>query len=440
LQSSTDQLGLLNHLQKKILITLGLLAVFRIGVHIPIPGVDTVALRQFFANQGGNLLSMFNMFSGGALERFSIFALGVMPYISASIVSQMLTVMVPRLEALSKEGAAGRKKISQYTRYATIALAAVQGLMIARTLQNSDFNGVPLVADGGLWWITLTVLALVAGTAFVMWLGEQITEKGVGNGISLIIFAGIVAGLPAVVGNTYSQYTNQQLDLLRITVIIAMCVVVVAGVVFMESGSRQVPIRYAKRQVGGRVMAGQQSHLPLRVNASGVIPPIFASSILQFPLTIAAFSPESSVAEMISTYMIPGEWLYNTVYVIGVIFFAFFYTRIVFKTDDVAENLKRNGGFIPGIRPGVRTSEYLSKLVDRLTMSGAIYLAIVCILPTVFTGQFNVQFYFGGTSLLIAVGVALETFRQIEAHRQSLRYEAFMKNTRQEKKRRLTIR
>ena len=428
--------NVLNHLQKRILFTLGFLAIYRIGVHIPIPGVDTVALRQFFANQGGNLLSMFNMFSGGALERFSVFALGVMPYISASIIAQLLTVVVPKLEALSKEGQSGRKKITQYTRYGTIFLAVIQGFMIARTLQVADFNDAPLVAQGGVGWMLITVLSLVAGTAFVMWLGEQITDRGVGNGISLIIFAGIVAGLPSVLGNTYTQYTNEQLDLLRILIIIGVCVFVVAGVVFVESGARQVPIQYAKRQVGRKIFSGQQSHLPLRVNASGVIPPIFASSLLQFPLTVAAFSPESKMAEIINTYMIPGGWLYNTVYVTGVIFFAFFYTKIVFKTDDVAENLKKNGGFIPGIRPGARTAEYLDVLVDRLTMAGSLYLAVICVLPTLLTGQFNVQFYFGGTSLLIVVGVALETFRQIEGHRQSLRYEAFMKSSKNEKRRR----
>ena len=426
----------LNHLQKRILFTLGFLAIYRIGVHIPIPGVDTVALRQFFAYQGGNLLSMFNMFSGGALERFSVFALGVMPYISASIIAQLLTVVVPKLEALSKEGASGRKKITQYTRYGTIFLAVIQGFMIARTLQVADFNDAPLVAQGGIGWMLITVLSLVAGTAFVMWLGEQITDRGVGNGISLIIFAGIVAGLPSVLGNTYSQYTNEQLDLLRILIIIGVCIFVVAGVVFMETGARRVPIQYAKRQMGRQTFSGQQSHLPLRVNASGVIPPIFASSLLQFPLTVAAFSPESTMAEIINTYMIPGGWLYNTVYVAGVIFFAFFYTKIVFKTDDVAENLKKNGGFIPGIRPGARTAEFLDVLVDRLTMAGAIYLAVICVLPTILTGQFNVQFYFGGTSLLIVVGVALDTFRQIEGHRQSLRYESYMKSAKSSRKRR----
>jgi preprotein translocase subunit SecY len=432
--------GGLNHLQKKILFTLGFLAIYRVGVHIPIPGVDTDALSQFFAGQGGNLLSMFNMFSGGALERFSVFALGVMPYISASIISQLLTVVVPQLESLSKEGEAGRKKINQYTRYGTILLAVVQGLMIANTLEGSDFNGSPLVADGGAGWKAMTVLSLTAGTAFVMWLGEQMTERGVGNGISLIIFAGIVAGLPSVIGNTYTQYNSQQMDLFRILLIVGVCVVVVAGVVFIETGARQVPVQYAKRQVGRMVYGGQQSHLPIKVNASGVIPPIFASSLLQFPVTVAAVKPESWISDFINTYMGPGGWIYNLIYVVFIMFFSFFYTKIVFKTDEVAENLKKNGGFIPGIRPGARTAEYLDKIVDRLTLFGAIYLSAICVLPTILTGQFNIQFYFGGTSLLIVVGVALETFRQIEAHRQSLRYDAYMKSTGKAGKRRLPTR
>lgn len=432
--------GGLNHLQKKILFTLGFLAIYRVGVHIPIPGVDTEALGQFFAGQGGNLLSMFNMFSGGALERFSVFALGVMPYISASIISQLLTVVVPQLEALSKEGDAGRKKINQYTRYGTILLAVVQGYMIANTLEGSDFNGVPLVADGGLGWKAMTVLSLTAGTAFVMWLGEQMTERGVGNGISLIIFAGIVAGLPSVIGNTYTQYNSQQMDLFRILLICAVCVVVIAGVVFIETGARQVPVQYAKRQVGRMVYGGQQSHLPIKVNASGVIPPIFASSLLQFPVTVAAVSPDSMLSDFINTFMAPGGWIYNLIYVVFIIFFCFFYTKIVFKTDEVAENLKKNGGFIPGIRPGARTAEHLDKIVDRLTLFGAIYLSAICVLPTILTGEFNIQFYFGGTSLLIVVGVALETFRQIEAHRQSLRYDAYMKSSGKAGKRRLPTR
>jgi preprotein translocase subunit SecY len=420
----------MNHLQKKIFFTLGFLAIYRIGVHIPIPGVDAEQLANFFSSQGGNMFGMLNMFVGGALERFSIFALGVMPYISASIIAQLLTVVIPQLEQLSKEGEAGRKKITQYTRYATVLLAIVQGFMIANTLEGSSPSGAPLVLDGGMGWTIMTVLSLTAGTCFVMWLGEQITDKGVGNGISLIIFAGIVAGLPSAIANTYRQYTNAELDVFLAVVLIAIIIAVTAAVVFFEQGARQIPIQYAKRQVGRRQYGGQSSHLPMRVNSSGVIPPIFASSLLQFPVTIAAVSPNSALANFINTVFVPGGWLYNLVYIVMIIFFAYFYTSIVFKPDDIAENLKKHGGYIPGIRPGARTSDYLSRVSSRLTFSGAIYLALVCVVPTVLAGQFNVQFYFGGTSLLIVVGVALDTFRQIEAHRQSLRYDAFLKRSR----------
>jgi preprotein translocase subunit SecY len=416
-----------NHLQKKIFFTLGFLALYRIGVHVPIPGVDTARLGDFFSSQGANLFGMLNMFAGGALERFSIFALGVMPYISASIIAQLLTVVVPHLEALSKEGDAGRKKITQYTRYGTIILALIQGVMIANTLKTAEFGGGALVPDGGTAWLVMTALSLTAGTAFVMWLGEQITDKGVGNGISLIIFAGIVAGLPSVIGNTYSKYNSAEMDFLTIALLSVVVVLVTAGVVFIEQGARQIPIQYAKRQVGKRVYGGQSSHLPMRVNTAGVIPPIFASSLLQLPVTVAAVSGDSPFGQFVNTVFIPGGWLYNIVYLGLIIFFAYFYTSIQFKPDDIAENLKKHGGFIPGIRPGARTSEYLGKAISRLTLTGALYLAAICLVPSIITDKFDVQFYFGGTSLLIIVGVALETFRQIDAHRQSLRYDSFMK-------------
>jgi preprotein translocase subunit SecY len=421
--------GTLNHLQKKILFTLGFLALYRIGVHIPIPGVDTAALADFFKGQGGNLFGMFNVFSGGALQRFSVCALGIMPYISSSIIAQLLTVVVPHLEQLSKEGEAGRKKVNQYTRYGAIVLALVQGVMIANTLESSSFQGRGLVLEPGAGWVALTVLSLTAGTAFIMWLGEQITERGVGNGMSLIIFAGIVATIPNVVTNTYTQYNNAEMDLARILLILGVCLVVTAGVVFIEQGARQVPIQYAKRQVGRKVYGGQNSHLPIRVNSAGVIPPIFASSLLQFPVTLQRFAKEGVLAQWIGVLFAPGGWFYNFIYVVMIIFFAFFYTSITFKADDIAENLKKYGGFIPGIRPGARTSEFLHRVTNRLTLVGGIYLATLCVLPSVLTSKFNVQFYFGGTSLLIVVGVALETFRQIDAHRQSLRYDSFLKGT-----------
>ncbi|MGE0171542.1 MAG: preprotein translocase subunit SecY [Oligoflexales bacterium] len=417
----------LNHLQRKILYTLGFLALYRVGVHVPVPGVDATALGEFFRSQGANLFGMFNMFSGGALQRFSIFALGVMPYITASIIAQLLTVVVPHLEALSKEGDAGRKKITQYTRYGTVLLSLVQGTMIAKTLASADFGGGRLVVDPSTGWLALTALSLTAGTAFVMWLGEQITDKGVGNGMSLIIFCGIVAGLPGIITNTYGKYNSAEMEMAQIFLLVGVVIAVTAGVVFMEQGARQVPVQYAKRQVGRRVYGGQTSHLPIRINSAGVIPPIFASSLLQLPVTIASLSKGSVLASIINTVFIPGGWLYNLVYSALIIFFAFFYTSIQFKPDDIAENLKKHGGFIPGIRPGARTSEYLDKVITRLTLAGSFYLAAICLIPSIITDKFNVQFYFGGTSLLIVVGTALETFRQIDAHRQSLRYEAFMK-------------
>ena len=421
--------GTLNHLQKKLLWTLAFLGIWRVGVHIPIPGVDANALTQFFQSQGANMFGMFNMFSGGALQRFSVCALGVMPYISASIIAQLLTVVVPHLEQLSKEGEAGQKKINDYTRYGSVILAVVQGFMIANTMSGNAFGGHSLVINPGWGWKLMTVLGLTAGSAFVMWLGEQITDRGVGNGMSLIIFCGCIASLPSVITGTYKQYANAEMDLGRIMLIIAICAVITCGVTFIEQGARQVPIQYAKRQVGRKVYGGQNSHLPIRVNASGVIPPIFASSLLQFPVTIQGLWPDTPIGSALNVLFHPGGWFYNFIYVAMIIFFSYFYTAITFKTDDIAENLKKHGGFIPGIRPGARTAEYLHKVVNRLTLVGAIYLSALCVLPSILSSQFNVQFYFGGTTLLIVVGVALETFRQIDAHRQSLRYDSFLKGT-----------
>lgn len=427
ISSLTEGFG--NQLTKKILFTLGFLAIYRIGVHVPIPGVNSEALSEFFKNQGGNLLGMFNMFSGGAAARFSIFALGVMPYISASIIVQLLTVIVPHLESLSKEGDAGRKKINQYTRYGTIVIAVVQGFMIARTVASSSVGATSFVADPSTSWAVMTAISLTAGSAFVMWLGEQITDRGVGNGISLIIFCGIVAGLPNVIGNTFTKANKGEMEIAQIAILLAVVLLITAGVVFMEQAARQIPIQYAKRQVGNRVYGGQTSHLPIRINTAGVIPPIFASSLLQIPITVGQFAKTGWVANVINGVLIPGGWLYNLVYLSLIVFFSFFYTSIQFKPDDIAENLKKHGGFVPGIRPGARTSEFLGRVINRLTLTGAIYLSAICLIPSIITDSFNVQFYFGGTSLLIIVGTALETFRQIDAHRQSLRYEAFMKST-----------
>ena len=352
-----------------------------------------------------------------------------MPYISASIIVQLLTVIVPHLEALSKEGDAGRKKITQYTRYGTIVIALVQGFMIARTVASSNTGGAAFVNDPSTTWAIMTAISLTAGTAFVMWLGEQITDRGVGNGISLIIFCGIVAGLPSIIANTYSKFNSSEMELGQIAILVLVVLLITAGVVFMEQAARQIPIQYAKRQVGNRVYGGQTSHLPIRINTAGVIPPIFASSLLQIPITIGQFAKTGWVANVINGILIPGGWLYNLIYLALIIFFSYFYTSIQFKPDDIAENLKKHGGFVPGIRPGARTSEFLGKVINRLTLTGALYLSAICLIPSIITDSFNVQFYFGGTSLLIIVGTALETFRQIDAHRQSLRYEAFMKST-----------
>lgn len=426
----------MNHLQKKILYTLGFLALYRIGVAVPVPGVDAQALASFFESQqkaGGTFFGLFNMYAGGALERFSVFALGVMPYISASIVAQLLTVVVPALEQLSKEGEAGRRKITQYTRYGTIVLALIQGFTLAKTLSSGMLNsgGVSLVPDAGVTWLVLTTISLTAGTAFVMWLGEQITDRGVGNGISLIIFAGIVATFPSHIRETYQAVNSgQSMGWAQVALLCALGIAICAGVVFVEQGARLIPVQYAKRQVGRQQFSGQTTHLPVKINSAGVIPPIFASSLLQFPATIAMASPDGWFSIWVNKYFAYGQWLHNIAYLALIIFFAFFYTSITFKPDDIAENLQKNGGSILGIRPGPRTSEYLSRIISRLTLAGAVYLAIVCITPTVMTNRFGIQFAFGGTSLLIVVGVALDTFRQIEAHRQSLRYDAFLKTSR----------
>jgi len=417
----------MNQLQQRILFTLAFIGLYRVGVHIPIPGVDGDALATFFQQQGANLFGTLNMFTGGALERFSVVALGVMPYISASIIFQLLTVAVPHLEQLRKEGQTGQQKINQYTRYATMGLAIVQGFFISRSLSGQVFAGKALVMDPGFGWILLSTLSLTAGTAFVMWLGEKITDHGVGNGISLIIMAGIIASLPSVLANTYQQHTMSEIDTSTILFILFVIVLITAGVVFMEQASRRIPVEYARRQVGNKVYQGQNTYLPLRINAAGVIPPIFASSLLQFPSTFVSFAPQGGWADVLRDTLAPTGYVFNLIYAVLVIFFTFFYVSITFKPDDIAENLKKNGGFIPGIRPGARTSEFLQKISDRLTCIGSVYLAFICVFPVFLTARFNIPFAFGGTSLLIVVGVALDTFRQLEAHRQSLRYDTFLK-------------
>ena len=413
-----------------MLFTLGMLAVYRLGVHVPTPGIDRQAMAAFFEQQKGNLLGFLNLFSGGALEQFSVFSLGIMPYISASIILQLLTVVFPYLERLSKEGEVGRRKITQYTRYGTIVLSIIQGLMISIGLEGTRGpGGFGLVLDPGWQFRIMTVITLTSGTAFIMWLGEQITERGIGNGISLIIFAGIVAGLPSALSTTFQFVREGEMGALVALLVLVLAVVLVGAIIFVERGQRRIPVQYAKRVVGRKMYGGMSSHLPLKVNTANVIPPIFASSLLIFPATAAQFANYPFV-QTIAGYLAPGQWLHDIAFAVLIIFFAFFYTAIVFNPTDVAENMKKAGGYIPGIRPGQKTAEYIERVLSRITLSGAVYLCIVCLLPTMLIAQFNVPFYLGGTALLIVVGVALDTVAQIETHLITRSYEGFMKRGR----------
>jgi len=417
-------------LKRRILMTLALLAVYRIGAHIPTPGINAEALAAFFRAAQGTLLGLFDMFSGGALSQLSVFALGIMPYISSSIILQLLTVVIPHLEKLSKEGEAGRKKITQYTRYGTVILSIIQGFGIAFGVEGMTAPGGEMVVLQPGWGFRLiTVITLTAGTAFIMWLGEQITEHGIGNGISLIIFAGIVAGMPNGLISTMRLLQAGEMSLFISLLLLVMMVVVVAFIIYMERGQRRIPVQYAKRVVGRRVYGGQNTHIPLKINTSGVIPPIFASSIIMFPATVANFINVPWV-QTVAGYLSPGHWLYSVMYVGFIIFFCFFYTAIVFNPVDVADNMKKYGGFIPGIRPGRSTAEYIDKVLSRITLGGAIYVSAVCVLPTFLIQKFNVPFYFGGTALLIVIGVAMDTLGQIEAHMLSRHYEGFLKKGR----------
>jgi len=416
-------------LKRRIIFTLAMLAVYRMGVQVPTPGINGEALAAFFAKNAGTLFGMFNMFSGGALENFSIFALGIMPYISASIIIQLLTVVIPQLETLKKEGASGQRKITQYTRYGTVGLSIIQGTFIATGLQSMvGPGGEPIVLTPGTPFILMTMLTLTAGTSFIMWLGEQMTERGIGNGISLIIFAGIVARGPAAIVNSFQLVKAGEITLFFVPVIIAFMVAVVAVIVFFETAQRRIPIQYAKRVVGRKVYGGQSSHLPLKINIAGVIPPIFASSIMMFPATIGGFVQVEWV-QKISAAMAPGSFFYYLLYVAMIVFFCFFYTAVTFKPDDVAENLKKNGGFVPGIRPGRKTADFIDKVLTRLTVVGAIYLSVVCVLPTILISKFNLPFYFGGTALLIIVGVAIDTVSQVQSQMVMTNYEGFMKSS-----------
>jgi preprotein translocase subunit SecY len=417
-------------LKKRVFFSLGMLAVYRVGCHIPTPGINSQALAHFFAQTKGTLLGMFDMFSGGALEKLTVFALGIMPYISSSIIFQLLTVVIPSIEKLSKEGEAGRKKITQYTRYGTIVLSVVQALGISIGLESMRGPAGELVVPSPGWGFRLlTVITLTAGTAFIMWLGEQMSEKGIGNGISLIIFAGIVVRIPTALINSGRLIKTGELSLFVLLLIAALMLAVVAGIVFVERGQRRLPIHYAKRVVGLKTFGAQTSHLPLKVNMAGVIPPIFASSIIMFPATIANFINIPWVRDA-AQKMTPGNWMYELFYVAFIVFFCYFYTAVTFNPSDVAENIKKHGGYIPGIRPGKETSDYLDTVLTKLTFSGAVYISIVCVLPSILIGKFNLPFYFGGTALLIAVGVGMDTVAQIESHLITRNYEGFMKGVR----------
>jgi preprotein translocase subunit SecY len=414
-------------LRRRILFTLGMLAVYRIGCHVPTPGIDAQVLGKFFEGQQGTLLGMVSAFTGGALQRMTVFALGIMPYISASIILQLLAVVFEPVERLSKEGEQGRKTITKWTRYGTVILSVIQGAGIAVGLQAMRGPaGEPVVPNQGIGFILLTVITLTAGTAFIMWLGEQITERGIGNGISLIIFAGIVANMPSAVVNSLRLMKTGELTLFVTLILLGIMIAVIWAIVFMERGQRRLPIHYAKRVVGMRNYGGQKSHLPLKVNMSGVIPPIFASSIIMFPATVANLIDVAWV-KWIAGMMTPSHWLYNVFYVAFIIFFCYFYTAVTFNPIDVAENVKKQGGYIPGIRPGKATAEHIDTVLSRLTFAGALYISAVCVMPTLLIGKLNVPFYFGGTSLLIVVGVGLDTAAQIEAHLISRSYEGFMK-------------
>ncbi|RLD96384.1 MAG: preprotein translocase subunit SecY [Aquificota bacterium] len=424
-----DMEGLLKipELKNRILFTLMMLAVFRLGAHVPVPGINGMALAEFFVKMQGTILGFFDLFSGGAFRKLTIFALGIMPYISAAIILELLTVVVPHLEALKKEGERGRKKIIQYTRYGTVFISAIQALGIAIGLQAMRSpSGVPLVIAPGFRFIFIAVVTMVAGTCFLMWLGEQINERGIGNGISLIIFAGIVARMPNALTNTFRLVKTGELSAFALIIVGVMAFAVIAFIVYVEMGQRRIPIQYAKRVIGRKVYGGQTTYLPLKVNTSGVIPPIFASSVIMFPASVAQFI-NNPIAKKVAAAMSPGSWGYVIPYVAMIIFFAFFYTAIIFNPEDVADNLKKHGGYIPGIRPGRPTAEYIDRVLSRLTFVGAIYLSLVCVLPTFLIRYFHVPFYFGGTALLIVVGVALDTMVQIESHMIMRHYEGFMK-------------
>ena len=418
--------GKFGDLKRRLIFLLGALIVYRIGAHIPVPGIDPVALADLFKSQKGGILGVFNLFSGGALSRFTIFALGIMPYISASIIMQLLTVASPQLEAIKKEGEAGRRKITQYTRYGTLALALFQGVGIAVALESQQ----GLVIDPGFTFRFVTVSTLVTGTMFLMWLGEQITERGLGNGISIIIFAGIAAGLPNSLGGLFELVRTGAMHPFTALVICVLVVVVTGVVVFVERGQRKILVNYAKRQVGNKIYGGQSSHLPLKLNMAGVIPPIFASSIILFPATLAQWfgsSEQLAWLKDLGSTLAPGQPIYVILYAAAIVFFCFFYTALVFNSKETADNLKKSGAFVPGIRPGDQTARYIDKILMRLTLAGAVYITLVCLLPEFLILKWNVPFYFGGTSLLIIVVVTMDFMSQVQAYIMSHQYESLLK-------------
>ena len=424
--SNTTKTGKYGDLNRRLVFLLLALVVYRIGAHIPVPGINPQQLQQLFNGQQGGILNLFNMFSGGALSRFTVFALGIMPYISASIIMQLLTYVVPTFEQLKKEGEAGRRKITQYTRYGTLGLALFQSMGIAVALESS----AGLVMDPGMGFRVTTMVSLTAGTMFLMWLGEQITERGLGNGISILIFAGIAAGLPNAIGGLLELVRTGAMSIIVALFIVALVVLVTYFVVFVERGQRKILVNYARRQVGNKVYGGQSSHLPLKLNMAGVIPPIFASSIILLPATVVNwFSTGDSMLWLkeISNALAPGQPVYILLYVTAIVFFAFFYTALVFNSRETADNLKKSGAFVPGIRPGDQTARYIDKILARLTMAGAIYIAFVCLLPEFLILKYNVPFYFGGTSLLIIVVVTMDFMAQVQNYMMSHQYESLLK-------------
>jgi preprotein translocase subunit SecY len=434
---SAQNIARIPELQKRILFTLGMLAVYRVGAKITVPGVDASIVRQQIESLGGGVFGLFNVFSGGALENLSIFTLGIMPYISASIIIQLLTIVVPQFDALKKEGEQGQKKLTGYTRYGTIVLAAFQSLMMARTLETGAF-GQGAVVDAGWWFYVMTMISLTTGTAFIMWLGEQITERGIGNGISMVIFSGIVIRIPGAAAQVFELIRTDQFNILQALLFLGLVVLIIGAVFFVESGQRRIPIQHARRVVGRQMMQGGLTYFPLRVNTAGVIPPIFASSLLVFPSTIAQFANVSptdrgvmaTMTRFIQDYLHQGGWLYSALYVGLIIFFAFFYTAIVINPDDVADNLKRQGGSVPGIRPGAHTAKYIDGVLSRLTLVGALYIAVICLMPVFLSTYMGVPFYFGGTALLIVVGVSKDLLAAIEAHLLSHQYQGFVQGAR----------